>query len=231
MKPSASSPNDTSFLADYDPNAYERPSVAVDVALITILDNELLVLMIKRDQRPQRNRLQLPGGFVKMDESLDDTAKRVLAEKAGVTNVFTEQLYTFGAPGRDPRTRVISVAYYALVHHESLSLSEHTQLVSVEGLPETAQVAFDHAEIVTATVERLRGKLQYAPVGYELLDDEFTLYDIQQVYEAILDKPLSKPPFRKMILGRDEIEPSGKERSHIGRPAALYRRKKFAPRE
>ena len=117
MTHSQAHPDDADFLKAYDPGQFQRPSVAVDVALVSVHEGELRVLLIRRDEQPQRGSWSLPGGFVRMDEDLEQAARRVLVEKAGLEGLFLEQLYTFGAPERDPRMRVISVAYYALVDH------------------------------------------------------------------------------------------------------------------
>lgn len=242
-------PDDRRFLADYDASIYERPSVAVDVVCLTAMEGSLWVLATRRAEPPQKGRHGLPGGFVRMDESLDDAAARVLSHKAGLRGIFTEQLYSFGSPGRDPRTRVISVAYYALVAPEAMrqairarGAADGVTMLRVdvpwageEGGPAFVEgpqggrprLAFDHEQILGTAVLRLRGKLGYSPVGFQLLGPEFTLRSLQEVHEAILGEPLSKMAFRKRMLasGRleatGELEPLGEGRAH--RPAELYR--------
>ncbi len=230
--------SEEAFLDGYSPDGFERPSVAVDVALVTVVDDRLAVLIVRREQHPHRGRWQLPGGFVQVDESLDDAAARVLAEKADLTDVYTEQLYTFGAVKRDPRTRVISVAYYALVDAGRLQTAgPGTALATIE-VPwegetggrvdlvlegKRAKVAFDHAEMVGLVVKRLRGKLNYTPVGYELLPPVFTLLDLQRIHETILGNAVNKDSFRRRMLASGELEPTGGRQSDVGhRPAALY---------
>lgn len=230
---------ESEFLAEYRAEGFERPSVAVDVALVTVRGGELRVLAIRRAEHPHSGAWQLPGGFVRMDESLDGAAARVLADKAGIENVFIEQLYTFGQLDRDPRTRVITVAYYALIDPsrlDDLADDARLALISVPWEGETGgpvtlsddgddlAVAFDHDRIVGLVVQRLRGKLNYAPVGYELLPDEFTLFDLQRIHETILGRSLNKDSFRRRMLASGELEATGRRRTGVGhRPAELYR--------
>lgn len=214
----------------------DHPAVAVDVALVTIDDGHLAVVMLQRDQDPFRGAWQLPGGFVRSDESLDDAAARALREKAGIEGVYMEQLYTFGAVDRDRRQRVISVTYVALVEPATVSdVRGDVALAHIEyagtGDPPTlvvggapVVVAFDHADIVGVVVERLRGKLAYVPIGYELLPDRFTLRDLQRVHQTILGRELNKDSFRRTMLASGELEPTGERQTDVGhRPAALYR--------
>ncbi len=211
----------------YDPEAYARPSVTVDVVVFTLQEADLEVLLVRRGQRPFAGMWALPGGFVRLDESLDEAARRELHEEAGVGDVFLEQLYTFGDPARDPRTRVITVAYYALVpyeavagHHAGTDATE-TAWFSLSALPE---LAFDHRQIVDYALERLRNKLEYTMVGFRLLPDTFTLSDLQRAYEIILGEELDKRNFRRKILAADILEETGELfREGEGRPARLYR--------
>jgi 8-oxo-dGTP diphosphatase len=189
-----------------------------------------------------RGRWALPGGFVRLDEGLDEAAARVLAEKAGLRDVFLEQLYTFGQPTRDPRMRIISVAYYAVVEPallDSVIASESTQLFTItlaasgasESLEirddrgERIEIAFDHDAIIATAVQRLRGKLGYAPVSYPFLPPHFTLYQLQRVHEVILNTRVNKDSFRRKVLASGEIEATGAIQEVVDhRPAALYRR-------
>jgi 8-oxo-dGTP diphosphatase len=234
--------DDEAFLATYDPAAFPRPSVTVDVVLIAIAGDELRTLFVQRTEAPEAGRWALPGGFVRMDESLDDAALRVLRDKAGIENVFLEQLYTFGRPDRDPRMRIISVAYYALVEPALLDRALgapdglHTIVVPWAGelggavvfsdaLGNAIEAAFDHSEIVGMAIKRLRGKLNYAPVGYALLPSEFTLLQLQRVHETILGTRVNKDSFRRRMLASGELEPTGALQNGVDyRPAALYRR-------
>jgi 8-oxo-dGTP diphosphatase len=177
----------------------------------------------------------LPGGFVNIDESLEDAAVRELEEETGVTDVYMEQLYTFGEPDRDPRMRVITVAYFALVPHTAVqqhragSDAIDTAWFSVLKLPE---LGFDHHEIITYALQRLRYKLEYTMVGFELLPDEFTLSQLQQAYEITLQESLDKRNFRRKILSAEIIEETGHKRQEgEGRPAKLYRYRQGAVAE
>jgi 8-oxo-dGTP diphosphatase len=206
---------------------YPRPSLAVDCVVFALdADEDLKVLLIQRDVEPFRGRWALPGGFVRMDEGLEEAARRELAEEAGVSDVFLEQLYTFGDVGRDPRGRVVSVAYYALVN-----MSEHTLRASTDARSaawfapaDAPALAFDHARILDVALERLRGKVRYQPIGFELLPEKFTLGQLQRLYEIVLDRPLDKRNFRKKILSMGvliELDEVQQDVAH--RAARLYR--------
>ena len=176
------------------PEDYPRPSVTVDLVIFTIADDDLKVLLIRRGGEPFKGRWALPGGFVEIDESLDLAAARELEEEVGVTNVYLEQLYTFGEPKRDPRGRIISVAYFALIDAEkqrivAASDAAHAEWHSVFNPP---RLAFDHKRILDYAVWRLRNKIEWTTVGYELLPKKFTLSELQRVYEIILQRPVDK---------------------------------------
>lgn len=220
---------------DYDVSVFERPSVTVDVVIFSLVNhNDLQVLLVKRKEAPYKGMWAIPGGFVQMNESLEDAALRELKEETDVANVYIEQLYTFGNPQRDPRTRVITVAYFALVPYDAIipqagDDAEETSWFSMFDLPE---LAFDHAEILEYAITRLRYKLEYTSVGFELLPDEFTLSELQSGYEIILGETLDKRNFRRKILSADIIEETGKKRADgEGRPAKLYRYQKNAVAE
>ncbi|MEQ8168054.1 MAG: NUDIX domain-containing protein [Candidatus Eremiobacterota bacterium] len=213
-------------IKDYDPSKYERPSVTVDIVIFTITDNDLKVLLIKRKGPPYQNFWAIPGGFVKIDESLEEAAFRELKEETGVSDVYLEQLYTFGDPGRDPRTRVITVAYFALINSEKLELYASTDAEEVRwySTKELPSLAFDHSKIMDYAITRLRYKLEYTSAGFQLLPEEFTLSELQRVYEVILDKTLDKRNFRKKILSLNILEDTGKKiMKTLHRPARLYR--------
>lgn len=204
---------------------YPQPSVTVDLVIFTIAEDDLKVLLIRRAQEPFKGRWALPGGFVEIDESLERAAARELKEEVGVTNVYLEQLYTFGDPKRDPRGRVISVAYFALVDAErqrivAASDAADAQWHSVFNPP---RLAFDHAKILDYAVWRLRNKIEWTTVGYELLPKKFTLSELQRVYEIILQRPVDKRNFRKKILAQGQIIELNETRSDVAhRPARLY---------
>jgi 8-oxo-dGTP diphosphatase len=238
------------FLASYDASQYPHPSVSVDVALLTVDGEELKAVLVRRAEHPGLGKWSLPGGFVGMRESLDQAAARVLETKVGVNGIFLEQLYTFGEPNRDPRTRVITVAYYALVDANVLAaerlkdLNAHLVRLKIPwkgelGGPAEAldsqgkklALAFDHAEILGLVVKRLRGKLDYAPIGFELLPAKFTLRQLQSIHETILGKQFNKDSFRRRLLASGLIVPTGQLETDVGhRPAELYRFKKPASR-
>ena len=219
----------------YDPSQYERPSVTVDVVIFSLIAEELKVLLIRRKRWPFAGMWAIPGGFVRMEESLEEAAARELAEETGVRDVYMEQLYTFGAPDRDPRTRVITVAYFALVpadaigEHRAGTDAAETRWFPVDGVP---SLAFDHQEILEYALLRLRYKLEYTMVGFELLPDVFTLSELQHAYELILGEALDKRNFRRKILSANILEYTGrKKREGEGRPARLYRYREDAVAE
>jgi ADP-ribose pyrophosphatase YjhB (NUDIX family) len=199
--------------------------VAVDVVVFTIREGALQVLLVRRGAPPFAGRHALPGGFVDEAESLGAAALRELREEAGVRDLYLEQLYSFGDPGRDPRGRVVTVAYFALIASDRTTLRAGTDAVdaqwfAVEALP---ALAFDHRRIVTYAVERLRNKLEYTTVGFQLLPDKFTLGELQAVYQAILGRPLDKRNFRRKIDLLGILTPLRETRRTGRKPARLYR--------
>ncbi|TXB66594.1 NUDIX hydrolase [Phaeodactylibacter luteus] len=205
---------------------YPRPSMTVDCVIFGLdQSHKLKVLLIQRDHAPFEGHWALPGGFVDMDESLERAALRELEEETGVRDVFIEQLYTFGSPGRDPRGRVVSVAYYALVNlgeHpvKAASDARKVEWFEVDQLPE---LAFDHAQILAVAVGRLRAKVRYQPIGFELLPELFTLSQLQQLYETILGvAELNKRNFRTRILKMGVLREMGRQEGVAHRPAMLY---------
>jgi 8-oxo-dGTP diphosphatase len=198
--------------------------VTVDIVLFTIRDRHLHLLLIRRLAKPFENRYALPGGFVMAEESLDAAAIRELREETGVEKVYLEQLYTFGDPKRDPRGRVITVAYYALVpHNQALHAGTDAADAAWFALTELPALAFDHRKIVEYAHQRIRNKLDYTNVGFELLADKFTLTELQLVHEAILAENLDKRNFRRKVIQKGIVKPT-KEWQHAGRkPAQLYR--------
>jgi 8-oxo-dGTP diphosphatase len=198
--------------------------VTVDIVLFTIRDRQLHLLLIRRLAKPFENRYALPGGFVRKEESLDAAATRELREETGVENVYLEQLYTFGDPRRDPRGRVIAVACFALVPHTQV-LRPGTDAPDAAWFPvaKLPALAFDHRKIVEYAHQRIRNKLDYTNVGFELLPDKFTLTELQLVHEAILGESLDKRNFRRKILRKRIVKPT-KKWQHTGpKPAQLYR--------
>ena len=205
---------------------YPRPALTVDCVVFGQDEEDLKVLLIQRGVEPYAGRWALPGGFVRMDEALDAAARRELEEEAGIRPVHLEQLYTFGEPGRDPRGRVITVAYFALV-----KLSDHQLHAATDAREaawfsvwDTPKLAFDHADILATALQRLKGKVRYQPIGFELLPPKFTLTQLQRLYEIILERPLDKRNFRKKILAMDLLEELDEVEQDVShRAARLYR--------
>ena len=204
---------------------YPRHSLTVDCVVFGLDEKNLNVLLIERAIEPFKGKWALPGGFVREDETLDDAARRELREETGVLDVYLEQLYTFGEIDRDPRERVITVAYYALANLGDHRIKATTDArnaawFAVSDLP---KLAFDHDKIVAAALLRLRSKVRYQPVGFELLPRKFTLSRLQRLYETVLERPLDKRNFRKKILSMDLlIELDEIEQDVAHRAARLY---------
>jgi 8-oxo-dGTP diphosphatase len=189
-------------------------------------EGKLKVLLIQRGLQPFKKKWALPGGFVRVEETVDEAARRELAEETGLTNVYLEQLYTFGAVDRDPRERVVSVAYYALVKSAEHSVTGATDASDAGWfrITKLPALAFDHREILSTALTRLRGKVRYEPIGFELLPPKFTLSQLQHLYEAVLQTELDKRNFRKKLLCMGLLVPLKEQaRSGAHRPAQLFR--------
>jgi 8-oxo-dGTP diphosphatase len=219
----------------YDVTKYERPSVTVDVVVFSVVEGELKVLLIKRKNWPFEGRWAIPGGFVDMDEPLEDAAARELYEETGVEGFYLEQFYTFGQPDRDPRTRVISVAYFALVDAGQLQPEAADDAADVGWFsvhdPLPLPLAFDHAEVLKRALQRLRHKLESTALGRLFMPEEFTLSELRRAYERILNEKLDGRRFRRRILAADILEETGKRRGGGRRAARLYRLKDDAVAE
>lgn len=209
---------------------YEQPGVTVDLAIFTVNNHKLKVMLVQRAEPPFLDFWSMPGGFLKIGESLEDAAYRVLLEKTGVKNVYMEQLYTFGSPDRDPRARVITVAYFALIPWENLNQPESKKIkdliwYSVDQFP---KLAFDHREILRYAVKRLRAKASYSNIVYGLMPEHFRLSELQNMYEIIINDKLDKRNFRKRMLATGLLQETGeKDISGAHRPAMLYQFKKL----
>jgi ADP-ribose pyrophosphatase YjhB (NUDIX family) len=198
----------------------------VDCVVFGLDEQELKVMLIQRGLAPFEGKWALPGGFVRVTETLEDAARRELAEETGLSEIFLEQLYTFGAVDRDPRERVVSVAYYALVN-----LSDHKVHAATDardaawfGVHDVPSLAFDHAGILQVALGRLRAKLRYQPVGFELLPKKFTLSQLQHLYELVLERELDKRNFRKRVLAMDLLVETDEVQQDVAhRAARLYR--------
>ncbi len=206
-------------------SSYETPLVTVDIVLFTVIQNHLKVLLIQRRQPPYDHMWAIPGGFIHAGETLEQAASRRLLEETNVNNIYLEQLGSFGKPDRDPRARVITVAYYALVSAEKLNLQPHANAkdvswFSVDDLPD---LAFDHGDIVSKSLTKLKDNLEISAVAFQLLPEKFTLTELQRVFELILIKSLDKRNFRKKILASDLLNDTGETKMEgFHRPAQLY---------
>ena len=202
-----------------------RHAIAVDVVLFTIQGGTLKVLLVKRQRAPYRGAWALPGGIVGPDESVDAAALRELQEETNIGNIYLEQLYTFGEPNRDPRGRVITVAYYALVNWQQFQLKVRRRVSEASWFPvkRLPPLAFDHQRIVDYALERLRNKINYTTVGFQLLARQFTLTELQGSYEVILGQRLDKRNFRRKMLQLGILKGTREFRVHgRQRPARLY---------
>jgi len=230
--------DDSEDLEGYDPAAFPPVAVTVDLVLMTTEGGSLAALLSRREEPPFRGRWALPGGFVREKEGLEEAARRVLAAKAHLEGAWIEQLYSFGAPDRDPRMRVVTVAYFALLPCDRLRSALGTdsglrlapiriggegpaEALDGEGRP--LPLAFDHGDILAHAVRRLRGKLDYTPVAFSLLPEFFTLRQLQSVHETILGRALNKPAFRRRMLDSGLLAATGeKEKGASYRPAELF---------
>jgi 8-oxo-dGTP diphosphatase len=207
-------------------NEYHYPAITVDVVIFTLREGALHMLLVQRKNDPYGGAWAIPGGFVQVDEPLDAAARRELAEETGVRDVYLEQLYTFGDPWRDPRGRVISVAYIALVRPDSHQLQAATDAADVRWFPVSAlprPLAFDHDRIVQFALDRLRSKLEYTTLAFQLLPALFTLPELKHTYEQILGEPLDRGNFYRKIKAADLLEETDNFREGKGRPARLFR--------
>jgi 8-oxo-dGTP diphosphatase len=208
----------------YDVTQYERPSVTVDVVISSVIEGELKVLLIKRRNWPFEGMWAIPGGFVDMDEPLEDAAARELYEETGIESVYLEQFYTFGQPDRDPRTRVISVAYLALVDADQLQPRAADDAADVGWFPvhNPPPLAFDHVDVLKRALQRLRHKLESTALGSLFMPEEFTLSELRQAYERVFNEKLDGRRFRRRILAADILEERGTRRGGGRRAAKLY---------
>ena len=214
------------------PQRHHYPAIAVDMIIFTMGEHDLMVLLIQRRGEPFAGAWAFPGGFVDPDESLDEAAARELREETTVSDVYLEQLYTFGEPRRDPRGRVISVSYFALLR-QPLAVVGGDDATDARWFPLSAlpPLAFDHAMILDYALDRVRKKLEYTNVVYSLLPETFTLTELQRVYEIILGRAIDKRNFRKKISSLDLVAPTGEvRRDGAHRPAKLYHFRSREPR-
>ena len=215
-------------MKEEDIHKFKKPSVTADIVIFTIKDNDLKVLLVKRKIAPFKDNWALPGGFVRIDESLEDAAKRELKEETGVKDVYLEQLFSFGDPKRDPRGRVITIAYIALINSENIKLKATTdvsdaQWFSIKKIP---QLAFDHKKILDYSLKRLKWKFEYTTIAFSLLPKKFTMSDLQKIYEIVFNKKFDKRNFSKKISSLDIVKEEGIKKDVSHRPPMLYSLKK-----
>lgn len=221
--------SEAEFLEDYDPKIFDRPSVSVDTVIFTVFDGALQVLLVERANYPFKGQWALVGGFIdlKNDRTLEDTAKRKLTEKTGVKTPYLEQCFTIGNYNRDPRGWSVTTVYFALLSHETIKLTqgkgqEKTKWSPIisEGIEDS--LAFDHNEILSGAIARLKNKVLYTSLPAYLMPEKFTLKDLQKVYEIILDQNLETKSFRRRIARADILEETSETRQDAKRPAKLY---------
>lgn len=205
---------------------HPHPAVTVDGVVFGFDAADLKLLLIQRKIEPFKGAWALPGGFVLPTEDLEAAVRRELADETGITRLYLEQLFTFGEPKRDPRERVISVAYYALVKLADHQLRAASDALDVAWFPvaELPKLAFDHEKIVDVALRRLKAKVRYEPIGFELLADKFTLGELQRLYEAVLEQSVDKRNFRKKILGTELLDPLDEYQQDVAHRAAQYYR-------
>jgi len=211
--------------------AKDYPKVAVDLIIFSIVDSQLSVALIQMKKKPFENKWAFPGGLVNIKESLDDAAKRELKEKTSISKVYLEQLYTSGEVNRDPLNRVVSVVYFALLDNKNLHLKTSVKYKAIRWFPikKLPSLAYDHNKIAIIACERLKGKLKYTNIVYNLLPRYFTLSQLQHVYETILDQSLDKRNFRKKIQTLQILKSTKKYKTDgTHRPALLYSFKEHA---
>jgi 8-oxo-dGTP diphosphatase len=208
------------------PTESGRPVLTTNIVVFTLRDEQLKLLLVRRRNPPFQGYWALPGGVVGENEDIEANAMLKLEEGTGVSGVYLEQLFTFGQPDRDPRERVVSVAYYALVPSKRLRLrtDEDSEGVAWFALNELPELAFDHAQMVDTAHQRLAAKLDYSTIAFQFMPERFTLSDLQDVFQIILNRDLDKRNFRKRMCALDQIRPTAEVRKNGShRPARLYR--------
>lgn len=220
------------FLKAYKPDSFAKPNVAIDTVIFSIRQGQLYVLTVKRSNYPFKDQWSLVGGYVDLehDKNLEDTAKRKLMEKTGIEAPYLEQFETIGNHTRDPRGWAVTVVYFALIDSSTIELKPGKSAHEIKwSLVQEGQIAdklaFDHDEILKRCTERLRNKVLYTTLPAYLMPNEFTLGDLQNVYETILNKKIDHKSFRRRILGADILEETGETRHSAKKPAKLYRLK------
>ena len=210
---------------------YPKLSVTTDIVIFSIINNDLKVLLVKRGVVPFKGKWALPGGFVKMEEDIEQCAKRELLEETGVTENYLEQLYTFGDPKRDPRGRVITVAYFALINAEKVSLNPTTDVSEAKwfSCSKLPILSFDHKKIIDYALQRIKWKFEYTPIAFSLLPKKFTMTQLQKIYEIVFKKKFDKRNFRKKVLSFDILKQEEIKKGVSYRPPQLYSLKSNIP--
>lgn len=203
---------------------YKQPSVSVDIVVYTIHEDKLKVLLIKRKLDPFKGVWALPGGFVRIDESVEKAATRELEEETGVKNVYLEQLYTFGDVERDPRGRVITIAYMALINYDfiHLKLGDEASEMDFFQISKISKLSFDHKKILEYSLKRLRWKFEYTTVAFSMLPKKFTMGQLLALYETVFNKKFDKRNFIKKILSLDILKEEGIKKGVSYRPPMMY---------
>lgn len=203
---------------------YPHPAVTVDCIIFGFDGQGLKVMLIQRKSEPFAKMWALPGAFVDDAESLENCAERVLQKEGNISGVYLEQLFTFGLPSRDPRERVISVAYMGLVKTADFELIAGNDELQIEwrDISEIPDLAFDHSQILQTAIDRIRGKIRYQPIGFELMNAKFTIPQLQQLYEAILGKSLDRRNFRKKLLSMQILKQLPEKQQNVAHKAASY---------
>jgi ADP-ribose pyrophosphatase YjhB (NUDIX family) len=224
--------SEAEFLKDYDPRKFDRPSTSVDTVIFTVFEQSLQVLLVRRANYPFKNQWALVGGFIDLDndKTLKDTARRKLEEKTGVKTPYLEQCFTVGNKHRDPRGWSVTTVYFALLPHDKIQLTAGKGAIEIKWSPIVKNkliesLAFDHNEILSQAIERLRNKVLYTSLPAYLMSEKFTLGDLQKVYEVILDHTLETKSFRRRIAKAEILEETSEMRQDAKRPAKLYRLK------
>ncbi len=205
--------------------AKQSIKLSVDAVVFGYEEGNISILLIKRKYEPFKGKWAIPGGFVLNNESLEEAVQRELQEETGMKINYLEQLYTFGEPSRDPRGRVVSVAYFGLVRPNTFKIfastdAEEVAWFNIDKLP---QLAFDHKNILKIAIERLQGKITYEPIGFELLDKKFPFSDLEKLYTTLLGRPIDRRNFRKKILSLNVLDALDEKVSKgSGRPANLF---------
>ena len=203
---------------------YPRPSVTTDCIIFGFDGNDIKVLLIERAKDPYAEHWAFPGGFLDMDESAEDCAKRELYEETGLKDVFIEQLYTFTQPDRDPRGRVITITYFALIKQTDyvITAGDDAKQAQWFSLNEIPPLAFDHEYILQVAINRIKGKIRYQPIGFELLDEKFTIPELQRLYEAILGVKLDRRNFSRKIMATGLLIPLDEKKANVSHRAPRY---------